>query len=761
MLPSDLDHGRPTDVTVRVTDSEPDVPFEGWAVRVPGSPLSYLVRTDDASEDPGDYEPGDQLRLEDAVPYDLRVDARGRHAARSGRVCCPDCGGDVRYEPPVDLPSSVVEHLDGLVDAGPRSHRVSDRPVEIALLIAGPETTVEVAADADGRVDDWQGGLNEPRGRTVDPREVAEPGTFVCESCGHRTVEPDRRRRHETPDEAVTPDARPVASSGEHLESGVALAADAAEAAPAAPQDLGMATGGAKDVTSFRDNVAEGYAPSPEALSVEGLFYDYYFETGEDRESEDALFYPTYSAAVSSDPLSGGTEQYLSVGLNSTLSTADFERKRLDLVVVLDVSGSMSSAFDEYYYDRHGVRREVDEPGEGTKMGAAREALVALTRHLESDDRFGVVLYNNRAHTAKPLREVGRTDMDAIREHVRALEAGGGTDMSAGFREAHELLAGESDGGKDGDEGDANPTELERRIVFMTDAMPNLGETGEEGLVDLVGDAAADGIYTTFVGMGLDTNAELIDALSSTRGANHYFVHSAAEFERRLGEEFEYMVTPLVFDLSLDLVADGYEIEAVYGSPNADAATGEVMHVSTLFPSPTREGETRGGVVLLKLRKSGSDPRQPGSDPRLELVASWEERDGTEGRDAVAVTFPDDEPDAFENTGVRKAVLLARYADLLRDWAAAVRSHESEARDEPPREKPDDDADEKVDDWEPMDSPRELGEWEQESVPLVVPEEYADLFSAFREHLAAEAVAIGDADLERELDLLDDLIDAA
>ena len=751
MLPSDLDHGQATDVTVQVTDSDPDVPFEGWAARVSGGPPLYLVRTDDAPGGSDGWQAGTRLRLENIVPYDLRVDARNRHTARSGR--CPDCGGDVRYEPLIDLPSSVVEYLEGLADAGPRSRRVSDRAMETALLVAGPETTVELVSDADGSVDDWQGGLNESRGRKVDPRAVAKPGTFVCEACGHRTAEPDRRGRHETPDEAVTPAAQLSASSGERLESGVEMVADAAGAAPAAPQDLGMATGGAKDVANFRDNVAEGFVPRPEALSVEGLFYDYYFETGDEgAENENALFYPTYSAAVSSDPLSGETERYLSVGLNSTLSTADFERKRLDLVVVLDVSGSMSSEFDEYYYDRHGVRREVDEPGEGTKMEAAREALVALTRHLEADDRFGVVLYNNRAHTAKPLREVGQTDMDAIRDHVRDLEAGGGTDMSAGFCEARELLAGESDG---------DPTELERRIVFMTDAMPNLGETGEETLVDIVEDAAADGIYTTFVGMGLDTNAELIDALSSIRGGNHYFVHSAAEFERRLGEEFEYMVTPLVFDLSLDFVADGYEIEAVYGSPNADAATGEVMRVSTLIPSPTREGETRGGVVLLKLRQTGSDPRQTGSDPRLELVASWEERDGTEGRDAVEVSFPDDEPDAFENSGVRKAVLLARYADLLRDWAAEVRSRGSETRDDPPREKPDEDANEQVDDWKPMNSRRELGEWEGESVPLSVSGEYADLFSAFREHLAAETSALGDDDLERELDLLDELIETA
>jgi len=50
-----------------------------------------------------------------------------------------------------------------------------------------------------------------------------------------------------------------------------------------------------------------------------------------------------YAASVSDHPISGKAERYLSVGLDSTLSVDEFERPRLDLVAVLDVSGSMDS----------------------------------------------------------------------------------------------------------------------------------------------------------------------------------------------------------------------------------------------------------------------------------------------------------------------------------------------------------------------------------------------------------------------------------
>ena len=149
------------------------------------------------------------------------------------------------------------------------------------------------------------------------------------------------------------------------------------------------------------------------------------------------------------------------MGLNSSLSVDAFERRRLNLVAVLDVSGSMSSSFDQYYYDEHGNKQEVEGDGT-TKMRAAAESLAAMTTHLDADDRFGVVLYNSTAHVAKPLSRIEDTDMDAIRGHIRDVQAGGGTNMTAGLESAIDMLA---------DYEDADSTAVENRIVFMTDMM--------------------------------------------------------------------------------------------------------------------------------------------------------------------------------------------------------------------------------------------------------------------------------------------------
>jgi len=280
--------------------------------------------------------------------------------------------------------------------------------------------------------------------------------------------------------------------------------------------------------------------------------------------------------------------------------------------------------------------------------------------------------------------------------------------------------------------------------------MPNTGTTGDSELTQLFADAAAEGVHTTFVGMGLDANAELADSLSEIRGANHYFIHSATEFERRLGEEFDYMVTPLVYDLNLDLEADGYEIESVHGSPSADAATDRLMHVGTLFPSAKQDGEARGGVVLVRLK-------QTSQDADLDLVASWTERDGGEYTECVTVDVPN-ESGTYAHDGVRKAVALARYARELRAWAADLHDRADAATG--------------VDDWlspgagrrptargsdDPTLLPDQRGRHERESVPLVVPERYGGRFDQLRSHLADEMAAVDDESMQQEVELLETL----
>jgi Ca-activated chloride channel family protein len=497
-------------------------------------------------------------------------------------------------------------------------------------------------------------------------------------------------------------------------------------------QQIGFSTGGAKDVNNFRENIRNEYLPLPTDITYEGLFYDYYFDTGEKAECQ-KLFCPSYSYALSKDPVSEDLGYYMSVGLNSGINESDFQRKKLNLVLVLDISGSMGSSFDEYYYDRFGNRVSVNETedAEKSKIEIAAEAIVALLDHLEDDDRLGLVLFNTGAELVEPVSLIGTKNMQKLKGDVLEISATGGTQLSAGMQMATELY----------DEFlDVNQSEYESRIIFLTDLMPNLGQTSEESLLGMTEANANKKVYTTFIGIGVDFNTELVEYITKIRGANYYSVHSAKQFKERMDDEFEYMVTPLVFDLQLNLDASGYEIEKVYGSPEANEATGEIMKVKTLFPSKKEGGETRGGLVLLKLMKISPENS-------LKLNVSYEDRNGVSGIDEATVLLEEREPDFFDNTGIRKGILLSRYADLIKNWI--IDERDSIERNETVKPS--------VNAVEGILPPIELGRWERQSIPLRVSEPYKALFSAFSSYFEDEMNAIGDDRLGQELDILDTL----
>eukprot|EP01084_Bolivina_argentea_P062397 114099_1 len=124
---------------------------------------------------------------------------------------------------------------------------------------------------------------------------------------------------------------------------------------------IGLSVGGARDVNNFRECIEHNIIPSVESITYNGLFYEYFFDTSsrkhpteidEIKDDGSMLFYPSYCYAESkqinfdNNKTDNKIEFFMTVGLNSNLRMTDFKRKKLNLVLVLDKSGSMSDCFD-------------------------------------------------------------------------------------------------------------------------------------------------------------------------------------------------------------------------------------------------------------------------------------------------------------------------------------------------------------------------------------------------------------------------------
>lgn len=500
--------------------------------------------------------------------------------------------------------------------------------------------------------------------------------------------------------------------------------------------NIGLAVGGAKDINNFRNNIQNNFLPLPTDVTYEGLFYDYYFDTGA-TEPSDKLFYPSYSYAVTRDPLSHQIEYYLSVGLNSGLKESDFERKKLNLVIVLDNSGSMGEYFNQYYYDNTGRQIDIyNEDGINSqrKIDNANQAIVSILNQLNDGDRFAIVLFNSDASVLQPMSLVGNTAMGAVKNRVLNIIAGGSTNLDAGMDMATRQFKGLSE---------LSSYEYENRIIVLTDAQPNTGDISSSNFMDSVERNAGSRIYTTFIGVGVDFNTNLIERITKVKGANYYTVHSHRQFSRRVNEEFDFMVTPLVFDLKFYFEAAGWKIDQVFGSPEADQASGTLMTINTMFPSRSEGGENKGGIVLLKLRKTSSNPGDT-----LYLKVNYEDRNGKKDSSQAVIHVSSHSAEYFGNSGIRKAVLLTRYAAMLKNWMIDERGHMNYSKTWAPC----------IGEWSGITIPNEnVGQWERTSLPLYVSPWYRSIFRDFGRYFESEMYAIGDSTLNQEMRILDAL----
>ena len=502
---------------------------------------------------------------------------------------------------------------------------------------------------------------------------------------------------------------------------------------------IGLAVGGAKDTNNFKANIENGYLPKIDSITYEGQFYNHYFNTGLGEKECRALFCPSYSTAKRLNPFSKAEEYFLSVGLNSGIKIKNFKRKKLNLVVVLDISGSMGASFNSYYYDKMGKKIEIKDKSQKTKMQIATESIVAMLSHLKDDDRVGIVLFDNKAYRAKPLRMVLLSNKEAIRDHILALKEQGGTNWSAGYQEGLKLF----------DEVKLTK-DYENRIVFLTDAMPNSGELRKDRLFGLAKEASKKGIHTTFIGIGVDFNSNLVEYVSKTRGANYFSVHSSNEFKKLLDKEFDYMVTPLVYDLTLKLDSKKYKIDAVYGSPDAKLSTGEIMKVNTLFPSLNENGETKGGIILLKLKKVAD------GNSDIKLKVSYTDINGKSFSNSQDVTFKPNHQ-YYDNSGIRKAILISDFVTIMKNWIIDARAGCN------------DNIKWIMEDYIILSKrcmifpPKRpifptIKTWERKSCKLKVSEGYIKLFQTFRRYFIKEMSELKDDSLKLELNILNTLL---
>lgn len=327
----------------------------------------------------------------------------------------------------------------------------------------------------------------------------------------------------------------------------------------------GATPGGAQDFGYVRSVVEWGYVPLPHHLDAAGLFSEHDLPVGADVPCAEIL---CVRSMLGEAPVFGGDAwaQWLQIGFSSTIDPDTFERTALNLVVVLDRSGSMWDPADE----------------ETTKIEAVKSALLLMVDQLGPADRLAIVLFNSEPWVLQESTAV--TDRDAIKDEIRSIVAGGGTNIEGGLELGFELAVASSEPGLRSD-----------RVLLLTDALPNVGLTGEDSFVGLARSYSEMGVGLSTFGVGYNFGQELVLELSQVRGGNYFFLEDADRIHEVFAEEFKFLVTPLAYDFSLTMTPGlAYRLQSSHGVAPSSSA-GVATDVATLFFSRRR------GAILLRL----------------------------------------------------------------------------------------------------------------------------------------------------------------
>lgn len=182
------------------------------------------------------------------------------------------------------------------------------------------------------------------------------------------------------------------------------------------------------------------------------------------------------------------------------------ERKRMNLVLVIDRSGSMGS--------------------EG-KLDQVKNAADQIINNMNSTDRLAVVIYDDSVQTLIPSSPI--ENKAALKESIDSLTPGGSTNLYGGLEQGFEEAR------KNFKENYVN------RIVLLSDGLANAGITDPDQINAEAKQIRSNAISVSTMGVGVDYNEDLMANLADFSGGNYYYISSELNLAQVFEKEWNLM----------------------------------------------------------------------------------------------------------------------------------------------------------------------------------------------------------------------------
>jgi Ca-activated chloride channel homolog len=335
--------------------------------------------------------------------------------------------------------------------------------------------------------------------------------------------------------------------------------------APAGDDDGGnVGFGGAQDIGQFRGLLDAGQIPGESTLDANGFFAEHYTELPPADCGQTLCIASMVS--VGRDWLHGSYQATLQIALTTPVDPGELPRLPLNLVVVVDRSGSMA---------------------EDARMDKVKAGLHLLIDRLEPGDRLAIVQFDDQVDTLSTLAaDPVPAELHAA---VDAMFPRGATNIYGGLEAGFTVSA------------NAWSSERQNRVILLSDGLATAGVTDPIAIIDLAKSYVVEGTSLSTIGVGLSFDASLMRGLAEEGAGNFYFLEDAVAVNEVFTQELETSLTPLALDVQLAAVpAVGYRMGEAVGTRRwTPTAFGGEAYIPAVFVASREnenpEGGRRGG----------------------------------------------------------------------------------------------------------------------------------------------------------------------
>ena len=343
-----------------------------------------------------------------------------------------------------------------------------------------------------------------------------------------------------------------------------------------------------------RRSLNAGRLPPREAVRVEEMI-NYFAYAYPRPESASTPFQPTITVV----PTPWNAESRLvHVALKGyALSAA--ERPRANLVLLIDVSGSMAPA---------------------DRLPLLQRAFAMLVDELRPEDTIAIVTY--ASNTATRLSPTRVADKARILEVIDGLQAGGGTYGEGGLQRAYALAEASFDAA------------AVNRIILATDGDFNIGVSDKGELQRYIEGKRKTGIYLSILGVGIGNhNDRLMQALAQNGNGVAAYIDTLNEARKVLVDEASASLFPIARDVKIQIEFNpaqvseyrliGYETRALrredFSNDKIDAGDVGSGHAVTAIYEVMPVGAGQKLVEGLRYQPTGRRAAEPAAKPAGEI----------------------------------------------------------------------------------------------------------------------------------------------